>query len=435
MKNIDKKSINNGEKGDEEMDKTLEGTLFYLNQALRHLDLPRWTRDYLRKTRREMEVSFPVEMDDGSIKMFTGYRVQHNDARGPFKGGLRYGPAVSMEKTRALATLMTIKCAAADIPFGGAKGGVICNPKEMSQKELMKMTKRFTQEIEPIIGPDLDIPAPDMNTNPDVMSWIVDQYKTTNKPNALAVVTGKPIEVGGSFVRGEATGLGCYYVIKETLHRLWQKNDLTGTRIIIQGCGNAAIPLVKQLPNDGAKIIAVSDSQGGIMDTNGLKPNVLLEIKKKTKSVVNYLGSPSSKKISNAHLLELPCDILILAALEDQITKENADKIQAKIIFEPANAPVAPEAEKILNSRNIVVVPDVVASAGGVIVSFFEWVQNHQKIRWDEETVRKALEKQIRTAAKEMIEMSAEKSINLRIAAFIVALKKIGKVMLKRGIH
>lgn len=416
----------------QKQDQTLQNTLHYFENARQHLALPRGVIAALQNPYREVEVSFPIVMDDNSIKIFHGYRVQHNNARGPFKGGLRFHPEVSMEKTMALAMLMTFKCSVADIPFGGAKGGITCDPKKLSISELKKITKRFTYEIAPIIGPDTDIPAPDVGTDSQVMSWIVDAYSMGGRKNEYAVVTGKPLDLYGSFVRDVATGLGCYFVIQETLEYLGSPKIFTKhSKVIVQGCGNAAIPIMKLLKKDEAKIIAVSDSQGGIFSQEGINIDSVLKTKKTAGSVTKC---ETGEIISNQQLLELPCDILVLAAMENQITKENADKIQAKIIFEPANAPVTPEADEILKKRGIIVVPDILASAGGVIVSYFEWVQNRQRDRWPEEKVKKRLKKQITTSCKEVLKIADDKKVDLRTAAYILGIGKVAKVMESRDI-
>jgi glutamate dehydrogenase (NAD(P)+) len=414
-------------------DPTLKHTLHYFEKALENLKIHRGIIASLKQPDREIKVSFPVKMDDGHIRSFTGYRVQHNKARGPYKGGLRYHPEVSMEKTRALAMLMTFKCAVADIPFGGAKGGIICNPKEMSREELMRVTKRFTFEIKDNIGPKKDIPAPDVNTNPEIMAWIADAYSMAHGEDSTAVVTGKPLHLDGSFIRNEATGLGCYHVIKQTMLELKQLTQLKGATVVVQGCGNAAIPIIKLLNRDGSRIIAVSDTSGGVYDSAGLDIKNLLEIKEKFGKVSQYTIGNSVKIISNA-LLQVPCDILVLAALENQITKENAYKIKAKIIFEPANAPTSPEADEILNKKGIIVLPDILASAGGVIVSYFEWVQNRQGMRWPAQKISGKLKTQIIESAKQVFKIARDKKVDLRTAAYILGIEKVAKVMKSRDI-
>ncbi|MCF7835738.1 MAG: Glu/Leu/Phe/Val dehydrogenase [Candidatus Marinimicrobia bacterium] len=412
------------------MEKTLANTLNYFDKAVSCLKMHRGIVESLKHPFKKMEVSFPVKMDDGSVKVFHGYRVQHNNARGPFKGGLRFHPEVSMEKTMALAMLMTLKCAVADIPFGGAKGGVTCNPKEMSKDELMRVTKRFTFEIASIIGPDTDIPAPDVNTDPRVMAWIVDAYCVHASQNDYGVVTGKPMHLYGSHVRNEATGLGCYFVMKEVFRQMHLGDTFANKKVVIQGCGNAATPIINMMTQEKAKVIAISDSQGGVFHDNGLITEEVLKAKKKNGSV----GSYTARKITNEKLLELPCDILVLAAMENQITEKNADKIKAKIIFEPANAPISPEANEILKKKGVTMIPDILASAGGVIVSYYEWVQNRQGKRWEKEDVRKELEKQITSSTKDVFSIVREKNVDPRTAAFILGVKKVAKVMTDRDI-
>ena len=417
------------------MDPTLKNTLLYFDQVFGKLALPRGIIASLKEPVHETTVNFPIKMDDGHVKLFTGYRVQHNNARGPFKGGIRYSDKVNLEKVRAFAMLMTIKCAVADIPFGGAKGGIICDPANMSETELMRMTKRFTYEIAPIIGPDRDIPAPDMYTNPKIMSWIADAYMMYTRSDAYDVVTGKPLNFYGSYVREEATGLGCYFIIKEAIEQI--SGSLDGLRVIIQGCGNAAIPIIKMLAKDNAKIIAVSDSSGAVWTPNGgIDTNILLKTKRSTGSVMNYsaINYPVGTSLTNGEMLEKDCDILVLAALENQITAENADKIKAKMIFEPANAPISPEAHEILSRKGITIIPDVLASAGGVTVSYFEWAQNRQRVRWDATHVRTELKKYMVEAYKNTLKISKERNVDMRLAAYMLGIGKVAKVMASRDI-
>ncbi|HEY6238153.1 MAG TPA: Glu/Leu/Phe/Val dehydrogenase, partial [Thermoplasmata archaeon] len=353
------------------------------------LKLDNGMREILKHPKRELTVNFPVRMDDGNYHVYTGYRVQYNMARGPCKGGIRYHPNVSLDEVRALAAWMTWKCAVVNLPYGGAKGGIICDPKHLSRGELERLTRRFASEISPIIGPEMDIPAPDVYTDSQTMAWIMDTYSMQRGYSVPGVVTGKPIELGGSQGRGEATGRGCAYVIREAAPHAGLK--VKGGRVAVQGFGNAGSVAAKILYDElGAKIVAVSDSQGGIYKADGLNPHAVEEHKKKTGSVI---GFPGTKSITNEDLLECKTDILVPAALENQITKKNADKIQAKIVAEAANGPTLPEADAILHEKGITILPDILANAGGVTVSYFEWAQDIQGYFWDLADVNKRLER------------------------------------------
>ena len=383
----------------------------------------------LESCERELTVNFPVRMDDGTVKVFTGFRIQHNDTRGPAKGGLRYHPDVTLDETRALAALMTLKTAVVNIPYGGAKGAVVCNPKLMSQSELERLTRRYASEISILIGPEKDIPAPDVGTNPQVMAWIMDTYSMLKGYSALGVVTGKPIEVGGSKGRLGATGRGCMVSAKLAANHLGI--SLNRATAVVQGFGNVAYSAAKLLAGEGCRIIAVSDSKGGTYNPKGLDLESLPNYKKETGSVVGFMDAET---ISNTELLALPCDILVPAAIEDQIVKANAADIKARIIVEGANAPTTPEADKILNDNGVFVVPDILANAGGVVVSYFEWVQGLQAFFWNEDEVNRQLQTVMDNAFHEVLEMSRHEKVDMRNAAYMLAIKRITAAMEARGI-
>lgn len=383
----------------------------------------------LGKCERELAVNFPVRMDDGTVQVFTGFRIQHNDTRGPAKGGIRYHPSVTLDETRALAALMTLKTAVVNIPYGGAKGAVVCNPKLMSQGELERLTRRYASEISVLIGPERDIPAPDIGTNPQVMAWIMDTYSMLKGYSVLGVVTGKPIGVGGSKGRFEATGRGCTVSAKLAAAHLGI--SLNRATVVVQGFGNVARSAAKLLAADGCRIIAISDSKGGIYNPKGLDLESLLNYKKQTGSVVGFADSES---VTNTELLALPCDILVPAAIEDQIVKANAPDVKARIIVEGANAPTTPEASEILNDKGVFVVPDILANAGGVVVSYFEWVQGVQAFFWSEDEVNHQLQKVMDSAFGEVLEMSQREKVDMRDAAYMLAIKRIADAMEARGI-
>jgi glutamate dehydrogenase (NAD(P)+) len=383
----------------------------------------------LGKCERELAVNFPVRMDDGTVQVFTGFRIQHNDTRGPAKGGIRYHPSVTLDETRALAALMTLKTAVVNIPYGGAKGAVVCNPKLMSQGELERLTRRYASEISVLIGPERDIPAPDIGTNPQVMAWIMDTYSMLKGYSVLGVVTGKPIGVGGSKGRFEATGRGCTTSAKLAAAHLGI--SLNRATVVVQGFGNVARSAAKLLAADGCRIIAISDSKGGTYNPKGLDLESLLNYKKQTGSVVGFADSES---VTNTELLALPCDILVPAAIEDQIVKANAPDVKARIIVEGANAPTTPEANEILNDKGVFVVPDILANAGGVVVSYFEWVQGVQAFFWSEDEVNHQLQRVMDSAFGEVLEMSQREKVDMRDAAYMLAIKRIADAMEARGI-
>ncbi len=389
------------------------------------------TREVLKHPKRELTVNFPVRMDDGSYRVFTGHRVQYNMARGPCKGGIRYHPQVSLDEVRALAAWMTWKCAVVNIPYGGAKGGVICDPKHMSRGELERLTRRYTSEISSIIGPEMDIPAPDVYTDSQTMSWIMDTYSMQKGYSVPGVVTGKPLSLGGSEGRGEATGRGCAYVIRESAKDLGLRVK-NGT-VAIQGFGNAGSVAANILAEEqGAKIVAVSDSKGGIYKADGFNPRAVEEHKRKTGSVV---GFPGAKAISNEEVLETQADILIPAALENQITKKNADKIRAKIVAEAANGPTLPEADTVLFQKKITVLPDILANAGGVTVSYFEWAQDIQGFFWPLAEVNNRLERVMVQSYNDVHKVATERKVHNRTAAYVLAIQRVVDAIRIRGIY
>jgi glutamate dehydrogenase/leucine dehydrogenase len=388
-------------------------------------------REVLKHPKRELTVNFPVRLDDGSYHVFTGYRVQYNMARGPTKGGIRYHPGVTLDEVRALAAWMTWKCAVVNIPYGGAKGGVICDPKKMSLGELERLTRRYATEIAPIIGPEMDIPAPDVYTDSQTMAWIMDTYSMLKGYSVPGVVTGKPISLGGSEGRGEATGRGCAYVIRESAPHAGVK--VHGGTVAVQGFGNAGSIAAKILHDEqGAKIVAASDTKGGVWNADGMNPHALEAHKQKTGSVV---GFPGAKSITNEEVLEAKADILIPAALENQITSKNAHKIQAKIVAEAANGPTLPEADKILFESKVTVLPDVLANAGGVTVSYFEWAQDIQGFFWSLEEVNQRLERVMVRSYADVHKVAEEHHVHNRTAAYIVAIQRVVDAIRIRGIY
>jgi len=384
----------------------------------------------LRYPKRILTVAIPTAMDDGSERVFTGYRVQHSMERGPCKGGIRYHPDVTLDEVIALAMWMTWKCAVVNIPYGGAKGGVICNPKAMSQGELERMTRRFTAELLPIIGPEMDIPAPDVYTNPQTMAWIMDTYSMNKGYVVPGVVTGKPVEIGGSLGRETATARGCAFCLVEALQGLGI--PIQGSTVAIQGFGNAGSYSALYAEEFGGKVIAASDSKGGVYCPSGLWVKDLMKHKKETGSVVGFGGCDA---ISNAELLELQCDVLIPAALENVITDANADKVKAKIVAEAANGPTTPAAQPILDSNNVFVIPDILANAGGVTVSYFEWVQSLQSIYWSADDVDKRLRDVMVNSFRAVYEECRNKNLNMRDAAFNIAVGRVAKAQALRGIY
>jgi glutamate dehydrogenase (NAD(P)+) len=403
-----------------------------VDRAAARLHLDAGVAEKIKQTRRELTVHLPVKMDDGSIKMFTGYRIQHNTTRGPAKGGIRYHPAVDLDEVKALAMWMTWKCAVVNIPFGGAKGGVQCDPKSMTPHELENMTRRYIWEIAFMIGPDQDIPAPDVHTNPQVMAWIMDTYSTIKGYSVPGVVTGKPLELGGSLGRMEATGKGVFTVAGEAARCL--NMSINGARVVIQGCGNVGGTAAQYFDRAGAKVIAISDDQGGVYNPKGLNVAEALNCRNQYSCFISHKG-PGWEEISNQELLELDCDILVPAAIENQITDKNAPRIKAKLIVEGANGPTIPEADDILKDRGILVVPDILANAGGVTVSYFEWVQNLQELLWNEEEISDRLIRIMKKSFAEVWQLSQKEKIDMRTAALMLGIGRVAEATRLRGIY
>jgi len=405
-----------------------EATNFYFNEAARRMELAPAIEELLVTPLREIQVQVAIERDDGSVATFIGYRIQHDNARGPMKGGLRYHPEVDLAEVRSLASLMTWKTAVVDIPYGGAKGGIACDPKELSRDELRRLTHRFVDQIHDVIGPNLDIPAPDVNTNAQVMAWIMDRYSRYHG-HSPAVVTGKPVDLYGSEGREAATGRGVTIVTREALgHR---GEELAGKTVAIQGFGNVGSWAARLLHDEGAKVVAVSDVKGGIHAGGGLDLPALLAHVAESGSVVEL---PGSEPITNEELLALDCDVLIPAALGGVFTAENAGAVRARLVVEGANGPTEPEADLVFRERGIEVVPDIFANAGGVTVSYFEWVQNVQQFRWDEERVNRELEAILVKADRALRRVAEDREVALRTAAFIVAIGRVGRATVLRGI-
>lgn len=401
----------------------------HIDAICRRMNVDEGINARLRYCKRELIVHFPVKMDDGTLKIFTGYRVEHNTSRGPAKGGIRYHPDVNLDATRALAAWMTLKCAVVNLPYGGAKGAVACNPELMSQNELEKLTRRYASEISIVIGPEKDIPAPDVGTNPQIMAWIMDTYSMNKGYSVLGVVTGKPLEIGGSRGRFEATGRGCMICARLAGQHLGISLD--GATVAVQGFGNVGSPAASLLAREGCKIIGISDVYGGIYNAKGLDVESAFRYSRETGSVVDF---KDAENITNAELLELDCDILVPAALEGTICAANADSIKARMIVEGANGPTTPDADKTLCDNGKFVIPDILANAGGVIVSYFEWVQGLQSFFWSEEEVNRQLQVIMNNAFHEVLEMSQHEKVDMRDAAYMLALKRIADAMQLRGI-
>ncbi len=387
-------------------------------------------RAILRVPKRELTVNFPVRMDDGSVRGFTGYRVQHNTTRGPGKGGIRYHPGVTLDEVRALAMWMTWKCAVVNIPFGGAKGGVVIDPTPLSLRELENLTRRFATEISPLIGADGDIPAPDVNTNQQIMAWLMDTISMHTGHLESAITTGKPLGLGGSLGRSDATGRGVSFTVAQAAKYLGM--DLDDAPTVVQGFGNVGSVSALMLHDLGCKIVAVSDVNGGIYNPEGIDPHALVKHMKKTRTVVDY---PGCDRVTNDELLEVKCDVLVPAALEEQITGANASRIRPKILAEGANGPTTPEADKILFENNVFVIPDILANAGGVTVSYFEWVQDLQSFFWDEDEINKRLKQVMDAAFHAVNERSHAHKIPLRLAANILAIERVAEATRLRGIY
>lgn len=385
--------------------------------------------DILKEPLKVISVSIPIKMDNGSTRVFKGYRAQHNDVLGPLKGGIRFHPDVSLDEVKALSMWMTFKCAIVDVPYGGGKGGIVCNPCELSQSELERLSRAYIDAIFPLIGPEKDIPAPDVNTDSQIMAWMMDEYSKLKGHNSFGVITGKPLLLGGSLGRTEATAQGCVYILEEVVKQL--NLDLNSLTVTIQGFGNVGSHIAKILFDKKVKIVGLSDVKGGIYNPEGLNPYHVLRHVAATGSVINY---PGTKFIDNKELLELNCDVLIPAAIENQITVQTAHNVKAKIILEAANGPTTLQADKILAAKNVIVVPDIIANAGGVTVSYFEWIQNNSGLYWSEEKInRKLRDMMVRAFDEIYMIMEMKKDVTMREAAYIKAIQKLNAGMESRG--
>jgi glutamate dehydrogenase (NAD(P)+) len=407
-----------------------ESALQQLDGAARIIDLDPGVHEVLRNPRRTLEVAIPTRMDDGSIRVFTGYRVHHNTSRGPSKGGIRYHPAVTLDEVKALAMWMTWKCSVVNIPYGGAKGGVIVDPKLLSRSELERMTRRYASEILPLIGPERDIPAPDMGTDGQIMAWIMDTYSTREGFSVPGVVTGKPVAIGGSKGRVSATGRGVTYVTLATLKHLGMAVE--EARIAVQGFGNVGSNAAQLLEEMGCIVVAVSDVHGGVYNPRGLSHTGLTAHIRQSGSLAGYEGG---EHISNEELLELDCDVLIPAAIENQLTEENAGAVRAAVVVEAANGPTTPSADLILKDRAVLVVPDILANSGGVTVSYFEWVQDIQSYYWDEDEVNERLRKIMERAYVDVLSLSEERKVTMREAATVLGVTRVAEAHKTRGLY
>lgn len=407
-----------------------EMALRQFNRAADHLPLKRGIREFLVNPHRELTVNFPVHMDDGSVRVFTGYRVHHSTVLGPTKGGIRYSTQVDLHEVRALAMWMSWKCALMHLPYGGAKGGVAVEPKQLSRGELERLTRRFATEISVIVGPQSDIPAPDVGTNDQIMAWIMDTYSMHRGHSVPAVVTGKPVSIGGSAGRREATGRGVMIIAREAARE--RNLPFAGARVVVQGFGNVGSVAAYLLHDQGCRIVGISDVYNGIYSPEGIDPRAALEFAAKTGRVE---GFPGTEPVTNAELLELPCDILVPAAIEGQITRANAARIKARIIVEGANGPTTPDADDILTDRGVFVVPDILANAGGVIVSYFEWVQDLSALFWTEDEINERLEPIMVQAFKGVIRLAGEREVDLRTSALIYAVRRVSDALHIRGIY
>ena len=408
----------------------LAAALTQFDAAADHLEMEGDLRAVLRVPQREYTVNFPVKMDDGSVRVFSGYRVQHNVARGPAKGGLRFHPQTDLDDVRALAMWMTWKCALVDVPFGGAKGGVSCDPTSMSGKELEGLTRRFTTELQPIVGPDSDIPAPDVGTNAQVMAWIMDTVSMHRGYPVPGVVTGKPISIGGSVGRSDATGQGVVYTIRDAAARIGL--EMAGASIAIQGFGNVGEATGRLLHEGGARVVAVTDAGGGAYDPDGLD---VPELARRFRAYGTVSGTPGTQLIDNETLFGLDVDILVLAALDGQITARNAGNVRARILAEGANGPTEPSADPILRENGVTVIPDILCNAGGVIVSYFEWTQNRSALAWTHDEVNERLHRQILSAADAVWQRAAADGIPPRLAAHAIAVERVATATRLRGIY
>jgi len=414
-----------------------EDAIRRLDRAFEYAEIDQEAIERLKHPKQTLEVSIPVRMDDGSLRVFTGYRVRHDDTRGPTKGGIRYHPDVDLAEVKALAFWMTCKCAVAGLPYGGGKGGVIVNPKELSRMELERLTRGLIEQIADFIGPEIDIPAPDVYTNAMIMGWMMDEYSKIHRRRTPAVITGKPIPLGGSLGRDDATGRGAYYCIKELEKRRgWEPPEI---RIAVQGFGNAGQHVAQLLHADGYKIVAVSDSQGSIFKPEGFDVPSLMYAKNQSRKLQavycdgSVCESIEAQQLTNRELLELDVDILIPAALENQITAENADRIQAPVIVEVANGPTTSEADEILNNKGTLIVPDILANAGGVTVSYFEWVQNKAGYYWPLEEIHSKLREIMTREFSNVFDLMTEHQTDMRTAAYTQALTRIGEAIGSQG--
>ncbi|WP_394523565.1 Glu/Leu/Phe/Val dehydrogenase [Staphylococcus xylosus] len=396
-------------------------------EALHKLGFDGGMYELIKEPLRFLEVRIPIRMDDGTVKTFTGYRAQHNHAVGPTKGGIRFHPDVNKEEVKALSMWMTLKCGITNLPFGGGKGGIICDPRQMSNQELERLSRGYVKAISQFVGPESDIPAPDVYTNPQIMSWMMDEYSKINRSNAFAFITGKPLSLGGSQGRNRATALGAVITIEEATKR--RNIDIKGSRVAIQGFGNAGSFIAKILHDMGAKIVAISESFKALHDPNGLDVDHLVELKEQHGRVTHLFDDAIPKE----QLFEVDCDILVPAALSNQITEDNAHQIKAKIIAEAANGPTTPEATRILTERDVLIIPDVLASAGGVTVSYFEWVQNNQGYYWPEAEVNMKLREKMVEAFNTIYDLAEDRKMDMRLAAYVLGIKRTAEASRFRG--
>ncbi|HEU4333587.1 MAG TPA: Glu/Leu/Phe/Val dehydrogenase [Candidatus Eisenbacteria bacterium] len=408
----------------------LENAHIQFEEAAARLKLDPAFLQIIKEPRRATIVKLPVQMDDGTVRIFTGYRVQHSIIRGPAKGGIRYHPDVTLQEVTALAAWMTWKCAVVGIPFGGGKGGIVCDPTTMSRSELERLTRRYVADLIDVLGPESDVPAPDVNTNEQTMAWIMDTYSMHARHTVTSVVTGKPLALGGSAGRREATGRGVLFCVREAAKRIGL--DLKKATVVVQGFGNVGSVAADLLSKDGAKIVAVSDVGGGIQNPDGFDVPALIAHVAKNRTVA---GFPGSTPVDGKKLLEIPCDVLIPAALENQITNANAGRVNARIVAEGANGPTTPQADKILNKNGVLVVPDILANSGGVTVSYFEWVQDRQGLFWREEEVNARLEQMMVDAFHDVARVADEHKVSFRIAAFMLAIKRVVDAIQLRGVY
>lgn len=407
-----------------------ESMMSRFDRAAQLLNLDADLYAVMRVPNRELKVYIPTRMDSGRIQVFEGYRVQHNFARGPAKGGIRYSPDVHIDEVRALAAWMTWKCAVVNVPFGGAKGGIVCDPQQMSMGELERMTRRYASELLDFIGPEKDVPAPDMNTNEQTMAWIMDTYSMHARHTVTAVVTGKPIDLGGSSGRREATGRGILIVVQQAVKRFEMLPE--NTRVVVQGSGNVGGIGAQLLHESGYKVVAISDVHGGIYNPNGIDIPAAMKHLQATRSFEDY---PGVERVTNSELLELECDVLVPAATENQITSQNADKIKCKVLAEGANGPTTAAADQILHEKGIFVVPDILANAGGVTVSYFEWVQDRMGYFWPEATVNERLEQKMVASFNDLCRYADQHSVDTRTAAYMLAIDRVAYDTRMRGIY